>query len=514
MNSHNDDQTERDVSTLLSAAEKDAVPPDEAFLARLPEHTLQAFMTASAQPPARSRRYRIMHSRTLKWLIPAAVAAAVVVAVALWPEAGRKGGPGGSGRVYGMADVPQLYRGARVLHVRGQHYTSEKPAPGEQPRHMGEDHWLDVENGRWRTEYRDLDCKDGLAPYDPQGRGYYRYSTYVSDGDYHMDLSHSERTVEFTRLTPFQRRLKSRMEQQSFLTNWFAHPDHLNTYVKTGAGQLSGRSFDIWEQTLPTDYKNMVLRFKVWLSPTTGDLGRFEAWSRGPEPKEDWWLVAVFDTFERDVVPPPGIFATDPPSGYTVENTKKTAPVADLDQCTAWRIGLVKVKGHIGFMMPDGTILFAWSVVEPSPNAPPAAVFQNLVPGGPLPELPVVLDAFALQPPVGDLNYPGRHLAHTHRAGRYYEWSIYVPEKAPPPRSRPCGYTLLYHVNSSLVSAPERTSMGWGSGDFLDIPNAADFNEFVCGAMAELSDGGVVPEHVTYDNVRKLSRQIRDSLSK
>jgi hypothetical protein len=61
MNSHDEGQAERDVSFLLSAAEKEAVPADAAFLARLPEKTLQTFLAASAQAPRPSRRYRIMH---------------------------------------------------------------------------------------------------------------------------------------------------------------------------------------------------------------------------------------------------------------------------------------------------------------------------------------------------------------------------------------------------------------------------------------------------------------------
>ena len=71
---HNEDRTEQVVSTLLSAAGKAPVPPDEAFLDRLSGETVKAFIAASAQRPKRSRGYRIMYSRTLKWLVPAAAA--------------------------------------------------------------------------------------------------------------------------------------------------------------------------------------------------------------------------------------------------------------------------------------------------------------------------------------------------------------------------------------------------------------------------------------------------------
>ncbi len=51
---HNNDRTEQVVSTLLSAAGKAPVPPDEAFLERLSGETMKAFIAASAQRPKRN----------------------------------------------------------------------------------------------------------------------------------------------------------------------------------------------------------------------------------------------------------------------------------------------------------------------------------------------------------------------------------------------------------------------------------------------------------------------------
>jgi len=107
---HNEDRTEQVVSTLLSAAGKSPVPPDEAFLERLSGETVKAFIAASAQRPKRFRGYRIMHSRTVKWLAPLAAAAAVIVAVGLWPS--------GNGRGVVLADVIQRLRSAHTVTCR------------------------------------------------------------------------------------------------------------------------------------------------------------------------------------------------------------------------------------------------------------------------------------------------------------------------------------------------------------------------------------------------------------
>ena len=46
----------------------------------------------------------------------------------------------------------------------------------------------------------------------------------------------------------------------------------------------------------------------------------------------------------------------------------------------------------------------------------------------------------------------------------------------------------------------------------LQIKTAADFDTWVRGAMAELSDGAVVPKHMTYDYVLGVARQIRSTI--
>jgi hypothetical protein len=48
----------------------------------------------------------------------------------------------------------------------------------------------------------------------------------------------------------------------------------------------------------------------------------------------------------------------------------------------------------------------------------------------------------------------------------------------------------------------------------LLIETQEDFDMWVLGAMAELSDAGIAPEHVTYESVLELAEKVRDSLHK
>ncbi len=52
------------------------------------------------------------------------------------------------------------------------------------------------------------------------------------------------------------------------------------------------------------------------------------------------------------------------------------------------------------------------------------------------------------------------------------------------------------------------------SGDFDLIIEQDEFDTFVRGAMAELSDEGKAPEYVTYQKVLQLTKKIRNSLNK
>jgi hypothetical protein len=506
---HNEDRTEQVVSTLLSVAGKDPVPPDEAFLARLSGETVKAFIAASAQRPKRFRGYRIMHSRTLKWLIPMAAAAAVIVAVGLWPERGVRGRSGGSGRVYALSDVPALIAGAHTLHVRLLHYPPIWAPPEQEREIWAQDYWVDQPNLSWCRRETYVGKRPGTPSSDPEER--HTSIDHICDGQYVMVVDHGEKSVSYEKPTPFKLRYQVRYErdQATPITS-----EILENYTPAGQEPLDGQTHQVWEQIVPPFGDGRSFRFKLWFSPQRGEVSRMVTWARSPLTNEQWVETGVLEGFERDLTPPPGTFSTEPPPGYRLTNTKETADPDTFDTCSVFgKVGNRTAYGNADFELPGRVLLFGWSCIEKGKDtASQESLFQNLVAGGSLPELPLEIHTLLPTPRMGTLAWPGFHLAHTQKNGRHYEWTLYVPNQTAP-RSGVMRYDGEYRVHTAGPSKPDpELPPSWGAGEPLHIRNNADFNEFVLGAMAEASDGGVAPEGITYDYVMQLSLQIRESL--
>ena len=108
------------------------------------------------------------------------------------------------------------------------------------------------------------------------------------------------------------------------------------------------------------------------------------------------------------------------------------------------------------------------------------------------------------------LKYYGRHLTYTKKDNVFYEWSIYVPEKKLDYKYYgQLGYYLRYKNNLKDINKEGAITLG-EIGD-IQVGNENDFNIFVLGAMAELSDEGKVPTDVTYEKTLRLAQQIRET---
>jgi hypothetical protein len=506
---HNEDRTEQVVSTLLSTARKAPVPPDEAFLERLSGETVKAFIAASAQRPKRFRGYRIMQRKTLKWLVPVAAAAAVVVAVGLWPERGGNGRPGGSGRVYALSDVPALMDGARTLHVRMLYYPPTWVPPEQEREIWAQDCWVDQPNLSWCWRETYVGKRPGVASSDTEEQ--HASIERMCDGQYVMVVNHGEKSVSYEKPTPFKLRYQVRHERDN------ATPltaELLESCTYSGEELLDGQTHQIWEHVVPPYGDGRSFKSRLWFSPQRGEVSRVVTWAQSPYTNGQWVEAMVWERFERDVTPPPGTFSTEPPSGYRLTNTKETADPDTLDTCSEFgRAGNRITYGHVTYEFPGRVLLFAVSSIEKGKEAASQEnLFKDLVPGGPLPKLPMEIHTLRPTTRMGTLAWLGFHLVHTHKNGRYYEWTLYVPNQTAPRGGIP-SYEGEYRVHTEGPAEPDpEFRVSWGAGNPLHIRNIADFDEFVLGAMAELSDGGNAPEGITYDYVMQLSQQIHQSL--
>ena len=273
-----------------------------------------------------------------------------------------------------------------------------------------------------------------------------------------------------------------------------------------GEEKIDGQIYNIWEAFIKAnpDFK---IKMRSWLSPTTGEFARAILWMQ--QKDEDWLKQLEIDYIERDIEIPQGIFLTEVPSGYTLENTKDTATKRGLTKVKG-RIASVSLAANFLFTIADGTFIGCWSSEDKESEASQGGLFENLRVGGQLPRLPFEVYALKASRNDKDITYTGYHLAVTQKAGKFYEWAIYLPPEELKPAYTPfLSYLLEYRHN--IENREVRGKLRLSTAAELTIDNVEDFDMFVRGAMAELSDDEEAPEHVTYENVLRVVEQIRES---
>jgi hypothetical protein len=422
------------------------------------------------------------------------LAAAAVVIIAVFMSIHFAGLFEVTSKVYGMSDVPELFRTAKTIHMKGRIYFPPSAKPGKEQSSVEVQYWLDMENGRWRLTYPGYSSRqEGIK---------IRVSESVSDGQYEMHINHADKTVSFKRLTDFQRKLFARRNRYTFFQSIYIDSE-LPNYEIIGQEIIGGESYDIWEG-LRANNSGCRMRVRSWLSPSTGAFARIKAWTQ--EENKHWVKQMEIDLVERDIDIKEDVFTTEAPDAYTAENSKETATVRELTTGSV-SCDSVSLHCHILFTMADGSVIMGWSSDDRQRDHSKAELFEDLKIGGQLPK--TAAQVYAIVGKAG--TYSGYHLAYTQRRNKFYEWSIYVPKRQVHP-GEVSDYTLLhkYHPEDRDVNA--RMSLRVASE--LPINNREDFDTLVCGAMAELSDEAKAPEHVTYENVLRLVKQIRQSLSR
>jgi hypothetical protein len=475
------------------------------------ETVMDRIRQGAVAPPSlrRALPLRVLRSRLVRWFLPAAAAAAIIVAVGLWPEQGGNGRPGGSGRVYALSDMPALISSARTLHVRRLHYPPTWAPPEQEREIWAHDYWVDQPNLSWCWRETYVGKRPGLLPGEPEGQ--HKGVERICDGQCIMIVDHRDKTVTYEKPTPFKLRYRVRHERDRATP---IRAESLASWTHVGNELLDGQMHQTWDLLIPPYGDGRSFRHRLWFSPQKGEVSRIQYWAQSPATNGQWVEAGVFERFERDVTPPPGTFSTEPPVDYRLVNTKETADPDTLDTCSVFgRVGARTAYGHVTYELPGRVLLFAVSCLEKGKDpAVQAGLFKDLVPGGPLPKLPLEIHTLLPTPRRGTLAWPGFHLAHTHKGGRHYEWTLYVPNQTAP-RSGIASYEGEYRVHTEGPAEPDpELRVSWGAGNPLHIRNDADFNEFVLGAMAELSDAGIAPEGITYDYVMNLSQQLRESL--
>ena len=436
---------------------------------------------------------RLIMNRFTKFAVAAVLIAAVALSITILDKSATP--------AYGITDVPELFSKARVIHVQGRTYFPGHTMPdGQEIPPVEMEQWIDLENGRLRftscgltSNQNDVRITEGET---------------ISDGQYKLSLSHTDKWAIFFKISEYRRMLEKRRSLAQMFGQLFGDADRLDSFVKTGQEEIGGVECDIWEGEVVHSVTKDAVRYKYWLSPSTGESNRVQAWRKLSNGQ--YQLYYEYSKIERDVAVPDGVFAMEVPQGYELRNTRETATPLELDDGGSVHCGSFTLDSRITFTLSDGSVILGWSSFDHESETSQEDLFENLEFGGSLPKLPV--EIWGLKPSgwTGDLTYVGRHLAYTQKGDKFIEWSLYVPEILPPARSEMLGYDVLYRFN--LEEKPK-----WIIGYTLDygiqIKTEEDFDIWVRGAMAELSNNGKAPESITYENVLQLAKRLRKSLA-
>jgi hypothetical protein len=507
--------------------------PDDKHRDVLKKQLLSAYPKNRLQSTVHTARIwrTIMKSRKIQ-LATAATVILIVSLICYWSDTPMVT------QAYGISDMPELLYSARNLHMKkidrlSFNFASSSSSGGQiASRGRGStvevdtEYWLDLDNGRWRTPFLGFSMGGGIGPGSPETSetGVSVAERICDGGEFEILLDHDKKTAFYIRLTDFQKQLKCLQYAKTIVSQSLGNPDMYDSYRIIGQEEIDGKTYDIWEailekRLLPSFKENNWLppeaaefayeparKIQVWLSPETGEFAKTIRWT---QRNGQWYEGSETTLVEHNIDMPDEIFAIEPPRGYSLLNTKYSAEAPELIQGQGSALS-IWLSTHIGFALPDGSVIACWSSHDGKSQTPQDPLFEDLEMGGPLPKLPFEVYTLEATHKGEEFTFEGYHLAYTKRNGIFYEWAIYIPSQDIDPKySEMLNYNLIFRNNTSRYI--DVHSLGTSVRAEFTIGNKQDFETFVLGAMAELSDEGLVPEHLSYENVLRLADELRDS---
>jgi len=413
--------------------------------------------------------------------------------------------------VYGITDVPELFRSVETLHVKGYlfSYDTDPNCPGfVEGKILPREVWVDVPNQRMR------DITQSSYTIAATGKKHVDRVETVFANRFLMHLNHTKRWMYFNKLSPMRQKLKIRRRLDDYAC--LVSPEMLEGYSRVGQERIEGVEYDIWQCQTLKGPQGHDIKLKCWLSPTTGQIGKICRYFRLKQGNQDWLPLSVEEEIDRNNRIPDEVFEINIPDGYAKpfdNSTPETANFHGLGPSRLYLDGVV-AGSCVCFTLDDRSVIVGWTSFI-NEDEDQKYLFEGLKPGDELPKLPAILEKLVFIPTVfvpGGLQeksiYLGRHLAFTQKDGRFIEWGLYVPESKPQ-------IVLPQYVYREFYRFIDRPHEPLKEGNPLNGTRLQpeEFDEFVLGAMAELSDDGKAPDGVTYETVLQLAEEIRASMN-
>lgn len=416
-----------------------------------------------------------------------------------------------TGPVYGMTDALELIAQAKTMHIQGW-YLDQHSSPGKQLKLPFEE-WYDFEKGCYREE----------GSYVWDGETHRRVA--ICDGEYIMTeagyVPHGgtlKKSIDFERVDP-------NTTHDGTMLDSYKRLRQVEGFDQVGEETINGEHYDIWQGEFDGGAGTDVYRVRMaaWLSPATGNVGRTRVWQK----QADGWVTTSERTLiERDVPLPEGLFVTEPRPGIEIKTPKEEATIpdrqpfisADIYEDTQFNYAPLNFRVRVVFALQGGCLLACWQGIDNMESRDQSSYFADLRAGGSLPKLPVEVFALSPLPNVRNVMFAGFHLTYTEKetelGRRWYEWSLYIPDNEPPEPSAVMNYRIHYTLNVERTDPIEIRSKQVSTPDPQMIESKADFDTKVLKAMAARSDNGSIPEHVTYENVMRIAKQLQAQMAK
>jgi len=412
---------------------------------------------------------------------------------------------------YGLVQAIEKLKDVQTLYVRSTQVLYNEDDPNDSDFKTAtlipKECWLDVPNLRKAfTGWENLRMRDGTGT---------KKKTRIEGvhlADIALDIRHGIKTARFNKFSPVMRRLEMRGSVERHLAIDRAN---LDRFTAIGQETIDQEDYDIWQwQGARLHDPNSLRKIQYWVSRSTGYLGKAFYWHKDIAHSH-WQLGYYTDEIKINQPLDESVFDLTVPEGYRQRPPREDAMLGEGLGMGWYTMGGARVCNAISFTLDDDTIIVAWHSDELAYDRykDQSTLFEDLKPGGDLPKLPMVISGIktiSIEPYTGpELRYTGFHLAHTKKDKWFYEWAFYVPHSDPIPKgTQHVVYRQLCDFN--LDKAQESRV---GNPLHKNWIESSEFDEFVVAAMAELSDDGKAPEHVSYENLMRLVRKARESMS-
>lgn len=426
----------------------------------------------------------------------ARVTAAVVIAVGAFLGLNHLIGDGTS-KAYGMPDVPRIFHSAKTIHMKGKIYFPEEKQ-GRIQRFFETEHWLDLETGRWRLIIPST-CSS------PEGFTIKVVENICDGSEYEISIDHTNKEVQFAKLSDFQRQLFNRRNIHTIMQLMFNTPEIFDEYEVIGNQIIGNREYEIWQAVIEQADFMFSAKVHSWLCPQTGQLVKLIIWLS--EQDGYWQKKMEIEEIELNNHIPREVFQPQIPQEYTMVNTKETAK-QKLIQSVSGSIKNYYLWTHLLFILPDGSAILCWSSEDNKSSVSQEELFAGLQVGGDFPKLPFQVDSLETSYKKQTIRYEGHHLMYTTKDGKFYEWGLYVPSQVIEPEiAQLLSFQVIYsdNVDDSKFEGGLRLGL---TPDIL-IKNREEFDELVKSAMKALGDDTNNLNQISYEEVLQIIERLR-----